>query len=262
MLKLSVGMNGIALLVLSVVVGSVVMHAQNQPQAHVANSRSSWNRLEDRALAAKAGDPKSVHDLAHGVFEPFGWANRQEIGGRVEDRIARAELSFRSGEHRPVTEDDVVRAVNGLAVKFGTPEYCKTDPAQVRQLRFELSFGAPHLISSSTSEEGKLISSTMSPAEAAYVTMSMIHQKLFNPKYQATSDEWQGDRQKEHAKQMSDFRSGVQRGRNSRPHLVSSTSSPRTREAYGAISGNAQLMSDGEIQAAPDSVLDDLGVSR
>jgi hypothetical protein len=186
---------------------------------------------------------------------------KKEIGGLVEGRIARAELGYRSGQHRPIVEDDVVHAVNQLAMRFGAPEYSKTDVNQVHQLRFELSFEVPHLISSSSSE-GKVISSTMSPTEAAYVTLSMIHQKLFNAKYQVSSDEWQRNRRQENAEQVVGLKSGHHGKKAGGPRLISSDPSVRTHETYEAVTYTTQFMSTEEIGAMPDSVLDDLGVSR
>lgn len=249
------------------VMTSVVGSAQVSPQyptpfSSSVSRKSSWERLQDNAVAARAGDITSIRSLAREVFEPFGWANKKELGAQVEERIAQAELAYRSGGHRPISEVDLVRSVNKLAATFGAPEYCKTDLDQVRELRYELSFAVPALISSSDAEPNKAIPSTMSPIEATYVTLSMIHQKLFNRKYQVTSDEWKKGRQDKQTTQSVDLSSSHRDKRAAGPQLVSTTVSARSQETYTAVSHYLHSMSAGEIQAVPDSILDDLGVSR
>ena len=84
----------------------------------------------------------------------------------------------------------------GLAVKFNAPEYAKTSPSEVREVRGRLLPYLPDFIGRGRVENGKTkpkkphsTIDEMSPVEAAYVTMTVLHQKIYNPDFQLTQDE-------------------------------------------------------------------------
>jgi hypothetical protein len=217
-----------------------------------------WASLDAKAARSQAGDEASVRDLAAGIFKPFGWANRAEIRGRILDRVVKAELAYRSGQHPPVPEDNVVKVVNSLAQQLGAPDYAKTNLDQVRYLRTSLMVSSPHLVASGTrSGEDKEIPRALSPVEATYVVLSLIHQKLYNPKYQEVGDGWLKARHREDVERWEKHRE-KRLDVNSGPRLVSITGL-RVAEMR-QVAGRAPMLPTPE--ALPDMALDDLGVSR
>jgi hypothetical protein len=148
-----------------------------------AEAQATHSGIELKAVKAQAGDEGSVRDLAYSIFERFGWANRDAVRNQVGERITRSELSYRSGQQSPIREEDVVKAFNSLVSRVGAPDYARTSPEQVRYLRTALMMRAPHLVAAAGRRAGEReLPRTMSPIEATYVTLSLIHQKLNNPK--------------------------------------------------------------------------------
>ena len=116
----------------------------------------------------------------------------------IKNRMVRAEVDYRKGRKEGIKEERVVRVVNGLAKKFGAPEYAKTDLYEVRKLRAGMLFLMPEVITTEPMEKLKkakddkpkfLISATMSPLEAVNVMALLIDQKLSNDEFQLTKEE-------------------------------------------------------------------------
>jgi len=228
------------------------------------DARASWERLDARSVAAQTDDEDQVRELVHGVFEPFSWSHGQQIQGRIEERISRAEVAYRNRVHAPVPEENVVKTFNNLAEKLGTPEFTKTDLRQVRYLRLSLMTAAPHLVgAASAGQSDGSMPRIMSPAEAAYVTLSLVHQKLYNPKYQVTSRQWADDRDREDWERWHDYRSGKRDANPVRPRLISVSISYDSAEGRKAIVGSvAARLASGAATDVVENALDDLGVSR
>lgn len=222
----------------------------------IAEAQTPRSNIELRAIKAQAGDEASVRDLAYSIFEPFGWANRDIIRDQVGERITRSELSYRSAQQPALREEDVVKAVNNLVSRVGAPDYVRTSLEQVRYLRTALMMRAPHLVAATgrSSKETEL-PRTMSPIEATYVTLSLIHQKLNNPKYQEDDNgaSWLQRRRNE---TLGNLKAGT--ANSTGPKLLS-VNSPRSSEIRKVVANVLTLSSAGRL---PDMVLDDLGVSR
>jgi hypothetical protein len=115
----------------------------------------------------------------------------------VKDRIVRAEVNYRSGHGKPVSEFGVVRMTNMLMKKLGAPAYAQTNVYEVRRL--EMNF-LPFLSKfigkkpAGTSHGPKALGSSfnpeMSPLEGIAIANLLIQQKRVNPVYQVTYDEW------------------------------------------------------------------------
>jgi hypothetical protein len=213
--------------------------------------------IDLKAKKAQTGTEESVRELAYGVFEPFGWANRGEVRNRLAERMTRAELSYRNGQHPTIREENVVNAINSLVSRAGGPEYSRTSLMQVRYLRTALMVRAPNLVAvgAPRSSGDKELPRTMSPIEATYVTLSLIHQKLYNPKFQEDDNgaSWLERRQNE---TVDEFKARA--ANSNRPRLLS-LSNPRADEMRKVV---ANVLSLPSASTLPDMVLDDLGVSQ
>jgi hypothetical protein len=219
--------------------------------------------VDAKASLAASGDVGAVRDLVHPIFQSFGWIDATKTQD-VEDRIARSESQYRSGLQPGITAENIAKAINNAAVDLHAPEYAKTDVSQVRYLRFSLMMGAPHLVggdhlSSTTDGQQRVFPETMSPAEAVYVSLSLIHQKLYNPKYQATASEWAQARAAENWQKWKDARSGKTQAPINHPTLVSSSNSPRTAEMRNFVTAAAARLNSNAARSRIEKGLDDLG---
>jgi hypothetical protein len=217
-------------------------------------------QLNEKAKAVKGGGEASIRKLADEVFKSV--ALEQAPAGMldaVKDRLVRAEVSYQNGRAQGITEISVVRAVNGLAIKFKAPEYAKTSRYEVRKLRMGVLAIAPNFIAggrSSDSQQPKRIGSSiapdMSPMEAAFVTVLLLRQKVSNPDYQLTHAERVGGWAEKHGGKQKD---------KAKP-AKAQQSSARREEMENIIARGGSEISPIDLLNIPDRALDILGVQK
>jgi hypothetical protein len=100
-------------------------NATQPPQTNI--QMDPWRELDAKAFSATRGEESNVRELTRQVFKPFHWRT-DDVRGHVEERLARAELAFRSGQHRALSEESIVSTVNNLAGRIGAPEYAENRP--------------------------------------------------------------------------------------------------------------------------------------
>ncbi|HEX8117823.1 MAG TPA: hypothetical protein VF521_11175 [Pyrinomonadaceae bacterium] len=188
---------------------SAAFSSRAQSQTGAAGSEAStynagspripqFSRITEKARAARGGDEAAVRGLADEVFDTVVGGN--EIAAAATDglkeRVVRSELEYRKGKRKGVDEIEVVKVINGLAKKYGAPDYAKTDQREVRQLRVSMLTTEGDFIARGKNDgkgkkkkKGDSIGSEMSPLEAVYVTADMMKQKMYNEDYQLTQDE-------------------------------------------------------------------------
>jgi hypothetical protein len=223
--------------------------------------QSGVERINAKARAVKGSDKAAIQDLTGEVMRQHGWDETPaDLRDSVNDRLVRAEQKFHNGNHKGASETDVARAVNGLVVKFNGPEYAKTSPSEVRELRGRFFPYMPDFIGRGRVEHGKAPAKNpnsqieeMSPVEAAYTTMAVLHQKLYNPEYQLTQEERRVAWIKKHA---STPNSAGQAG--SQP---STTATARQQEMEGVLRRAASTPLQ-DLARLPEKVLDTLGIER
>lgn len=159
---------------------------------------NSVERINAKAESLNTADETVIRELADEVFTSIDadLASPEIIAG-VKDRIVRAEVNYRSGHGKPVSEFGVVRMTNMLMKKLGAPAYAQTNVYEVRRL--EMNF-LPFLSKfigkkpAGTSHGPKALGSSfnpeMSPLEGIAIANLLIQQKRVNPVYQVTYDEW------------------------------------------------------------------------
>lgn len=164
---------------------AAILATASGPEAQREPPRSEFGIVEARAKAATKSDPTTVRALIDSMFDHSVLAG---MPLSVRDRITRAELAFRKGSRGPVREQDMVGAVNSFAARLGAPPYARTSLDQLRGFRQVVRAAAPHL----GSDEGqpRQIASEMSPAEAVFVMSMLARQKLWNPEYQVSPEQW------------------------------------------------------------------------
>jgi len=212
---------------------------------------NSVERINSKAELLNTADETVIRDLADEVFKSFDAdLVPPEVIGSVKDRIVRAEVAYRSGHGKPVSEFGVVRMTNMLMKKLQAPAYAQTNVFEVRRLEMNFLPFLSKFIGKKpvgTSHGPKALGSSfnpeMSPLEAVVIANLLIQQKRVNPAYQLTQDEWV-------AKHY---------GKNSSKHEFGDKS--RSDEMEKAIKRGGDL-SVSELVKLPHRALDMLGVER
>jgi hypothetical protein len=177
--------------------GSPVQGEVTSPARSGNPGKGPVAQLNEKARAVKDGDTRTTREMVDEVFRTvtFGEASASLMEA-TKERLQRAEISYRNGKQEGIQEINVVRVVNGLALKFKAPEYAKTSQYEVRTLRLAMLPLLPDFIAverfGETGEEariGSTIPPQMSPTEAVFVTLMLLQQKLSNPEYQMTHAE-------------------------------------------------------------------------
>jgi hypothetical protein len=237
------------------------VHSQsNSKQA--TDGQTGTQRINGKARAVKGPDKRAIEDLTDEVMSQYGWEEAPAtVKDTVRDRLARAEEKYHKGNRKGVSERDVARAINGLAVKFNAPEYAKTSPSEVREVRGRLLPYLPDFIGRGRVENGKTKTKKphstideMSPVEAAYVTMTVLHQKIYNPDFQLTQDERRAVWIEKHSRSP--------RSAGSAAPQSSTSPTPRQQEMEGVLRRAGSTIPMQEIVSLPDKVLDTLGIER
>lgn len=158
--------------------------------------RAAGAAIESAAVTARGGDPSAVSALTDAVFAyPHSYRRLPpSLEYPIKQRIANAEVAYRQGQSSGVQTADLVNAFNGLADKFGLPDYAKTSVVQIRYLRTSMALGFPQFMGEGLSRPGAKvgdpISDAMSPTQAAHLAQVLADQKLWNPDYQVPPDKW------------------------------------------------------------------------
>lgn len=256
--------------------------AKGQSQG-VGDALTTLARINSKARALKkarasnansADIERSVGELTDATFSGFGYGperfQRSESMSdtlihpyvdEVKGRLNRAEVAYQQGRHRGIPEEKVVLAINGLAKKLGAPEYAMTDKHEVRKLRAGMLFTTHDLVSKEKPKEAKnkgigdggSISSIMSPVEAAYVTTTLIVQKVVNKEFQLTTEEkaaqW-AKKQRGERLGSSDKTTGIQ------------PQTDRQKEMWGIATRGISAMSFTDHRDLVHRSLDILGIDR
>lgn len=153
---------------------------------------SPYSQIESKAKLADPSNRQSIQDLAHQVLiQHHVYSIPDSVAGVLEDRLTDAEIRFRNKTGRGVSERQLLDFMNLVAVKLHLPEYAKTTPAQLRNLRMRLSISSPAFMGTGLTDhgltKGDSINVVMSPLQAMHLFNVMVDQKVLNDLYQDPS---------------------------------------------------------------------------
>ena len=226
--------------------------------------------INDKARAAKSGDPLAVRALADEILDVRGLGIPETVLNDMKDRLTRAELDHQTkGKQKAIDEIDVVKMVNSLAEKLELPDYAKTNTWQVRSLRMGVWPSLPDFIRQEDAREraklkvqvGLRATSKMSPLEAAYIAALMLQQKATNPAYQIAPRE---ERQFAYNLKLSEWtahQNGKAKDSASPPELAP-LNNPKADQMREAVSKGLAALPWAEQQSLSDNLLDTLGIQR
>lgn len=176
--------------------GFFLIKKEDSVQAQATGSQNAFEMLNQKARIARTGEANAVQEYVESIVQVTGFQEylTGQMGSQLKDRVKRAEISYRQGQHPGINEEKVVLAVNGLVEKLQTPAYSLTSLYEVRRLRVSVLPIFPEVIgknrnSNNVQNTGDNLPSEMSPAEAVFVFASLLYQKMYNPDYQLTPAE-------------------------------------------------------------------------
>jgi len=240
---------------------SARVHSESQAQPEI-QTKSGVQRINDKAKAVKGPDKAAIRGLTDEIMSQYGWDDAPAaVTESVKDRLVSAEAKFHNGNHKGISETDVSRAVNGFVAKFNTPDYSRTSPSEVKEVRGRLLTLLPDFVGRGRVENGKGQAkkagsqiAEMSPVEAAYTTMAVVYQKLNNPDFQKTQAERRASWIEKHSKTPA-----FPNKPDSEP---SASQTARQQEMDGVLKRVASTASIQDLFTLPDKVLDVLGIER
>lgn len=163
----------------------------------MARAHATPRTIENKAALMNPGDPDSVRALVDEVFNlprsfPRLPAPAESV---VKERLVRAEIRYRHGEKPGVQEQDIVDTLNSLVDELGGPPYLKTTLSRVRVLRVWLALGEPIFMGTKAAcpdaHIGESINSAMGPMQAVNLIATLIEQKIREPNFQVTPEDWE-----------------------------------------------------------------------
>ena len=236
---------GALVIMVALLPGSVAAHAQ-QSQPGQSTKATTPARIDNMASRAKYGADQDVRELTEALLAQAPALS--DIGNAfdLKQRVVSAELKFRQGNHKAVTERDIAESLNRLATRMSLPGYAHTSKSEVRRLRMRLLTVFPHFIASDAppSADGtfEAVSETMSPLQAAFAAAVLIQQKLTNPTFQVTEQEHQAKKRAQSAMQKP-----IQEGE-------------RTREIWDCVQRSASQSGLRDMLSEADEFLTSLGI--
>jgi hypothetical protein len=163
------------------------------PTTSSPRHKSGLEVVNDAALESRTDQLREVKLLTDTIFDRFAFVPVPP-DQPLRDRIAAAELAYRRGSHKAITEAQAVKAMNQLARFAMAPEWARTNEAQIHLFRTMLKPYVPQLVGREPFQKlGQppwAISDAMSPAEALLVTMYLATGKVLSPEYQIGPNEW------------------------------------------------------------------------
>ena len=235
------------------------VHGLSRDEANAAaQAAKPLAGLNEKARLAKGGDAASVRVLADEVFNQFEMGSAPAgLADSIKDRLVRAEVSFRAGSGKGISDAAAVRMVNRLAHEIGAPAFAKTNVFELRRLKTGLLPYTSDLQSRTASDKaGRKDPNepSMSPLEATYFAALLVEQKRYNPEYQLTHDEWVNlHGGKRSGKSNAKFQDKIKENKGN---------NARAGELQQAFENGLSKKSVSELLELPATLLDTLGVQR
>jgi hypothetical protein len=214
--------------------------------------------LNEKARLAKGGDAAAVRVLADEVVNQFEMGSAPAgLADSIKDRLVRAEVNYRAGHGKGISDAAAVRMVNRLAHEIGAPAFAKTNVFELRRMKMGL---LPYTSDFQSRPAGGVVGrkdaneASMSPLEATYFAALMIQQKRYNPEYQLTHDEWVSlHGGKRNGKSNAKFQDKIKERKDDKA---------RAGELQNAFENGLSKKSVSELLELPAALLDTLGVER
>lgn len=166
--------------------GFAAMASGDQPASnHPPSTPPNYEALLQRAKNARADNPASVRAVVDAVFDA-GLFRRMPAS--VRDRLTKADVAYRRGKARGIKQQDIAEAMNQFAPMLGANVMSDTSVGQIQRYRHIVRAMVP-LIGAENGRPGR-VEAEMSPAEAMLIISALVTQKMLNPHYKVSPEEW------------------------------------------------------------------------
>jgi hypothetical protein len=154
-----------------------------KPPAHP----TSLARLESKAKTAKATtDLLALRELVDEVFIATGLLGDAATSLRL--RVTNAERIYRVEGRFGVSQETLTNSLNTTVNKYRLDPTLRTTQAQLALYRGLIARHVPSIAARTPRLQG--VAAEMAPAESVLIAGSLIFQKLRNPEYQVTPEQW------------------------------------------------------------------------
>jgi hypothetical protein len=174
-----------------------IIRAQVKYTVETQGYDSPLRKIEAQARLENPADANSVRALIDAILEyPHVFGQIPPIMREiVEERLVQAEMNYKFGRSPGIPEENVAKLVNMLVDKFELPDFARSTPHQLEVLRFGEELSSPSFMGKSSIQGQQTAASPdaveLSPAQAVHILFVLIDQKMFNPDYQLSPDEWE-----------------------------------------------------------------------
>jgi len=233
------------------------VHGQ-QPTPRSERPSNQLEELNTQALRARQNGPQEVRTLVDRIFDTFAGFEVAATSS-LRTRVFNADLDYRLGKHPPITEGQLVRAVNQAADRLFAPAWAKTSVDQIHILRTATHPLVPQLVGMESNGKKPFgISDRMSPAEAVFISFFLMGGKMWDHDYRVPPEAWVASVRAEQA-----FRAEGGRG-SSASESSSQHVDPVPSEVINFIdAANLSLRSDDGVASREANIfLTDLGIRR
>lgn len=228
-------------------------HQAVEEKAHLLqdNNQDTYRALADEIFRSPRGF--EVLAIAHGIGPTKIPA---PIDNVIKDRLVYAEMQYRQGTGKAVTEQNIVDLTNMLVQRFGLPDYARTSPSQVRFMRMFLISVNPSFMGKGAvrpnMQVGESISQEMSPLQAVHLLFEVLGHKFFDPNFQMTPETWDIEQA---------ARSNQTTSSNTKTmHSVTASINPKSNEIRSLLVGHIHSMSPVEAYSLANQALESLGI--
>jgi hypothetical protein len=170
-----------------IIIGGV--HLETIAQERGRAMRHPDGVIDVKAIAAANNNSTAVRGFTDQLVD------RSLLAGgapTIYQRVFDTEIAFRHNQHRGVSEQDAVDAINHYVSLLQLPEYMSTTHQQFHSFRKESRLFVRHYAGTDARDSSNAMG-VMSPAEALYVINGLMTQKLYNPQYQVPPAQWDNE---------------------------------------------------------------------
>jgi len=158
-------------------------------------SHSLHPQLEDAAVLEDVRDPATVRALVEQLFLLPQGRLRQLPDASSRDHLIAAETAHLGRRRAGLSERDLTTLFNAFMDQIAAPPFARATAHQFRALRLHLSTMLPQFVGHGIPEDPFFSADAalppLSPAQAAYLFVTMAEQKSFNACYQLSPSEWE-----------------------------------------------------------------------
>lgn len=138
------------------------------------------------AGSLKPGDSTSLRTLTNVIVSASLFSTAPAF---VKERLFLGEQQFRNGFRTGISVGTITDSLNALAPAIGLPQFLSMRAEQVQAIHMRLLSSFPHLLHS-VAIAGQPSYEYLSPSGAFFLADIALRQKLQNPEFQTTADEW------------------------------------------------------------------------